>query len=134
MSKLFKVMLVSFVVCVATICTANAQNPLQKMGQNAKSYVSVTARAETSRAKNELKREADNEIRQGINKGINNSVEKSKSRKEAKRQAKIDAENEARQAEVDKANDDVMEQIRAAQERSDAENETQAEEQIIIEE
>ena len=134
MSKLFKVMLVSFVVCVATICTANAQNPLQKMGQNAKSYVSVTARAETSRAKNELRREAENEIRQGINQGINKSIENNKSRREARRQAKIDAENEARQAEADKANEDVMEQIRAAQERSDAENETEAKEQAIIEE
>lgn len=133
MSKLFKVMLVSFVVCVATICTANAQNPLQKMGQNAKSYVSVTARAETSRAKNEVRREAENEIRQGINQGIKNSEENRKSKREAKRQAEIDAENEARQAEANKANDDVMEQIRAAQERSDAENGTQAEEQIIIE-
>ena len=134
MSKLFKVMLVSFVVCVATICTANAQNPLQKMGQNAKSYVSVTARAETSRAKNELRREAENEIRQGINQGINKSIENNKSRREARRQAKIDAENEARQAEADKANEDVMEQIRAAQERSDAENGTQVEGQVIIEE
>ena len=134
MSKLFKVMLVSFVVCVATICTANAQNPLQKMGQNAKSYVSVTARAETSRAKNELRREAENEIRQGINQGINKSIENNKSRREARRQAKIDAENEARQAEADKANEDVMEQIRAAQERSNAENGKEVQEQIIIEE
>ena len=134
MSKLFKVMLVSFVICVATIFTANAQNPLRKIGQNAKSYVSVTARAEASRAKNELKWEARNEARNGINKGINNSIEKNKSKKEAKRQAKIDAENEARQAEVNQADADVMEQIRAAQERSDAESETQEEEQIIIEE
>ena len=132
-SNLFKVMLVSFVICVATICTANAQNPLRKMGENAKSYVSVTARAEASRAKNELRREAENEVRNGINQGINNSREKNKSRREAKRQAEIEAENAARQAEADKANDDVMEQIRAAQERSDAENGTQEEEQIIIE-
>ena len=134
MSKLFKVMLVCFVICVATIFTANAQNPIRKIGQNAKSYVSVTARAEASRAKNDLKWQARNEVRNGINQGINNSREKNKSKKEAKRQAKANAENEARQAEADRANEDVMEQIRAAQERSDAENETEEVEQVIIEE